>query len=67
VIVGFKIKKAWIPFIYMDCRPDMFVASLFVGNHYLSPMMYLIVELQLGVHCTVYFIRLNRLLIRIEI
>jgi hypothetical protein len=47
VIVGFKIKRAWIPFIYMDGRPEDFDTSLFLGNHYLSNLIYLIVELHL--------------------
>jgi hypothetical protein len=48
VIVSFKIKRAWIPFIYMDGRPEYFDASLYVGTQYLSTLIYLLVDLQLG-------------------
>jgi hypothetical protein len=35
VTVGFKIKRAWIPFLSMDGRQEVFGASLYVGNHML--------------------------------
>jgi hypothetical protein len=44
----FYNKMVWIPFIYMDGRPDVFDARLYVGNHYLSTLLYLLVDLQLG-------------------
>jgi hypothetical protein len=48
VLVGFKIKRAWIPFTYYDELPEYFGASLYVGNHFFSLMITLLVELQLG-------------------
>jgi hypothetical protein len=52
VIVSFKIKGALVPFIYMDRCPEDVGGSLYVRNHYLSTVIYLLVELQLGDYST---------------
>jgi hypothetical protein len=48
VIVSFKIKRAWIRFIYMDgCLEDL-GGSLHVWNHFFKTLIYMFVELQIG-------------------
>jgi hypothetical protein len=41
-------KRACIPFIDMDKRPEDFDTNSSVGTHYLSTSIYLLVELHLG-------------------